>query len=333
MKLIDEEEKIFFVYDGECPICNYAAEATKIKKEYGDLIIIDARSDKDHKLIKEINRLGFDLDEGMVIYQQGEYYHGKEALKFIAKYGEAKNSFMCLFRSLFWSNKLSNILYPWMRGFRNYLINKKSIQRIDNLNLKNEPIFKSVFGKDWIKLPEVIKKHYSNRPYTIDKVEVKGVLEVTCRPPLLWLSFLTKMMGQIPAYNEAKVPVTVLFESEKDTKHFNFNRVFSFKDKKPYIFKSRMLQIKDDEVVEIMKYGFCWKMRYKLEHNIVRLIHKGYAIKLFGHFIPLPITWLLGSANAWEKPVDENYFDMKVNIVHPLWGKIYEYKGRFEVIS
>ena len=267
----------------------------------------------------------------MVIYTRGQFYHGKEALKFMARYGEADNGFMSIFKGLFWSDMLSKLVYPWMRGGRNWLLRRRKVGRLDNLNLKREPTFKAIFGKDWEALPPVMKKHYANRPYSSDVTVVEGKLEVFCKPPLRWLAPVMRLLGQIPAVNQKNVPVTVRFESDLHSKAFHFNRFFHFANGKSYIFHSRMLQLKDNEVVEIMKFGLAWKMQYSWDGEKVTLAHKGYAIQIFGHLIPLPLTMLIGEGNAFEYPVDDNTFDMEVNITHPWWGEMYGYKGRFEV--
>lgn len=333
MNTLREKDGVWFVYDGECPICNHAAEALRIKKDYGTLHTVNAREFNADPLVEEINRLGLDLDEGMVIYAKGKFFHGEDALKFIAKYGETKNIFMAIFKGLFWSDRLSRLMYPWLRGSRNWLLRQKNVHRIDNLKLKNEPIFKSIFGDSWEKLPLVMKKHYSNRPYTQDITAVKGMLEVMCKPPLLYMSPLMKLLGQIPTRNEKNVPVTVHFQSDLNSKSFYFNRTFNFARGKPYRFQSRMLQIENDEVIEIMRFGLGWKLRYAWDSEKVVLTHKGYVLQLFGHFIPLPLTLLMGAGYAEEHPIDDNTFDMQTHITHPWWGKIYEYKGRFEVLS
>jgi predicted DCC family thiol-disulfide oxidoreductase YuxK len=331
MNAPNEKDGVWFVYDGECPICNHAAEALRIKEDYGTLHTINARDVNADPLMDEINRRGLDLDEGMVIYTNGQFFHGKDALKFMAQYGEHKNIFMAVFKGLFWSDLLSRLMYPWLRGARNWLLRRKNIHRIDNLGLKNEPIFKSIFGDQWDDLPPVMKKHYTNRPYTQDTTTVRGVLDVMCKPPLLYLSPLMKLLGQIPIRNEANVPVTVHFQSDVNSRSFYFNRIFNFANSKPYPFQSRMLQIHGDEVIEIMRFGLGWKLQYAWDGEKVILSHKGYALQLFGHLIPLPLTMLMGAGYAEEHPVDDNTFDMQTHITHPWWGKIYEYKGRFEV--
>jgi hypothetical protein len=41
----------------------------------------------------------------------------------------------------------------------------------------------------------------------------------------------------------------------------------------------------------------------------------------------------MGAGYAEEHPIDDHSFDMQTHITHPWWGKVYEYKGRFEVLS
>jgi len=331
MSALEEKSGVWFVYDGDCQICTLATEALRIKQQFGSLHVLNAREANEDPLINEINRQGLDLDEGMVIYVDGQFYHGKDALKFIAKYGEAKNTFMSVFKGLYWSDSVARFTYPWMRGMRNWLLRRRKVGRIDNLNLRKEPIFKSIFGDDWDSLPPVMRKHYANCPYSEEVTTVEGKLDVFCKPPLLWLSPIMKLLGQIPTFNENNVPVTVRFESDLNSKAFHFNRRFLIPARKPYVFHSRMLQIKDNEVIEIMRFRLGWKMQYSWDGEKVVLAHRGYAIQLFGHFIPLPLTILMGAGNAVEFPVDDNTFDMEVSITHPWWGEIYGYKGRFEV--
>lgn len=324
---------VWFVYDGECPMCTYAAHAFRIKRDYGAIHLINAREDKPHPLVQEINQRGLDLDDGMVIFADDRYYHGQDALKFIARYGAVKNVLMTFCKSLFWSESVSKLMYPWLRGTRNWLLRRKGAGRIDNLNLKHEPVFGSIFGAAWEQLPAVMKQHYANRAYTADETVVNGRLDVMSKAPLTWIAAVVKLLGQMPVYNENNVPVTVRFQSDKNTKAFIFNRVFNFKDTRPYEFRSRMLQIKGAEVIDLMRFGIGWRMRYAWDGEKIILAHRGYALKLLGHIIPLPLTLLIGAGYAEERAVDETTFDMLTRLVHPLWGKIYEYKGRFEISS
>lgn len=190
------------------------------------------------------------------------------------------------------------------------------------------PIFQLIFGKDWQKLPPVMLKHYANRPYSNDISTVEGHLDVMCKWYVQPFFFA---LSTVPAYNEKNVPVTVNFSSQQNNAGFGFERIFYFKNRKPFYFRSRMYQVKGNEVMERMKYGICWHSHYSWDGARVILAHKGYSLRILGLNIPLPITWLIGRGDAYETPVNDNRFDMCVNITHPLLGNMYEYKGQFKV--
>lgn len=325
------KEGIYFIYDGQCPLCSSAAHALRIKEAYGVLYLINARQDASHPLIQDVTRQGLDLDEGMVIYADDRFYHGKEALKFMARYGQPRNMFTALCKSLFWSDSISTLMYPWMRGTRNMLLWQRRVGQIDNLNLKQAPTFKAIFGDDWDKLPPVMHKHYANKPYTNDLSICEGTLDVICKAPLTWLAPLMMALGQVPAHNETNVPVTVRFQSDKDSRAFHFKRSFQFKTRNPYAFHSRMIQIRNNEVIEVMRFGIGWKMLYLWDGKKVVLQHRGYALYIGGMFIPVPLTLFLGKGYAEEIAVDDATFDMITHITHPLWGRVYQYKGRFKM--
>lgn len=332
MKELAEREGVWFVYDGDCPLCNHAAQALRIKRQFGALHLLNAReAGADHPLIGEINRRQLDIDEGMVIYCRDRFYHGKDALKFMATHGEARGAMNISFKALFQADRLAGMLYPWMRGTRNWLLRRLGVGRIDNLTKRREPIFKPVFGDAWDALPPVMKKHYANRPYTADRVTVEGRLDVMCGGPVRLLKPLILFMGGIPPFNETQVPVTVQFDSEPNRPAFHFNRVFHFRNRKPYGFRSHMLPVGGNELVEIMGLGVGWRMAFVWRDGRVILEHRGYALQWFGHLIPLPLTWLLGRGHAEETAVDDDHFDMFVEMTHPWWGTFYGYKGRFRV--
>lgn len=333
MTQLQHKQGVWFVYDGECPICRHAALALRIKSRYGNLSILDARTAESDPLILEIRRRKLDLDEGMVVYVDGVFYHGHTALQFMAKAGKAENFFMRWLKMCFWSTTLSRLAYPLMRSCRNWLLARRGVLPIDNLACKNEPIFKPVFGADWQKLPVVMKKHYGNHPYVDAETSIKGHLDVMGKPPLTWFAPLMELMGQIPIANARNVETTVQFKSNARSKALYFDRTFYFSHKKPYRFCSRMIQIKGNQVVEMMRFGLGWRSRVNWDGEKVVLVHDGYVLSFCGRYVPMPLGIVLGHGYAEEYPIDDNTFEMITHITHPWWGKVYEYKGRFEVVQ
>lgn len=195
---------------------------------------------------------------------------------------------------------------------------------------EHESIFKPIFGEGWNKLPPVMHKHYANRPYSTDFSIVEGKMDIMCKwylKPFFWF------LGTVPPYNKKNVDVTLKFNSQPDNAAFCFDRAFHFKGRKPFHFRSFMTQMKENEVMERMNYGICWHSYYSWDGAKVTMRHKGYSWRVGGINIPLPITWLIGRGDADEWPIDDNTFDMCATIIHPLLGKVYEYKGQFKMVK
>ncbi len=72
-------------------------------------------------------------------------------------------------------------------------------------------------------------------------------------------------------------------------------------------------------------------MHYLWKNEKVILRHKGYAVSLFGFFVPIPVTFFFGRTDAEEIALSNDTFGMSVTITHPLFGIAYEYKGQFRI--
>ncbi len=128
-------QPIYLIYDGQCPLCNSAAKALKIRKSAGSLQLINAR--ENHPIMQEIYQAKLDIDKCMVVKLNGKLYHGADAQHVLALIG-TNNDFInrlnvCLFRSKY----ISTALYPILRMMRNILLHIKGIPPVNNLNHDN----------------------------------------------------------------------------------------------------------------------------------------------------------------------------------------------------
>ena len=196
----------------------------------------------------------------------------------------------------------------------------------------SEPIFKKVFGSSWDKLPQVMHKHYSNRPFCNDIKIAEGKMDVSFGKVFAFFAPLFSFFKLLVPLQGVDIPVRVTFRSEKNSNALHFEREFFFDNKKPVQFFSRMIPLQKNEVVEVMSCKIGWRFSYSFERGLVLLKHRGYNLFLCGIFIPLPITFLVGVGYAQEEAISENEFRMKMTITHFLFGKIYEYKGQFKIL-
>ena len=192
-----------------------------------------------------------------------------------------------------------------------------------------EPIFQHILQPTWQQMPAVLHQRYANRANTNDKVVVDGVLNVHVSRWMKFWSPLLRLCGALLPYAGKDIPVQVCFQSFPNSNHVGFYRTFHFPKQGEVKFRSRLVPVKGDEVLEKMRFGLAWKMRYAYEDNKAKLLHKGYVLCLGKLKIPMPVYLILGKAYAYETATSDNGFDMYFEIIHPLFGKIFGYDGSF----
>lgn len=129
----DAKGDVWFVYDGDCPVCNTAADYWRLREAVGTLHLVNAREEGSHPLMREIKAKGLDLDKGMVVKFQDTCYHGADALHVMALLGTRQNWFNRTNAFLFRSKALSVFCYPAMRAASNLALKVKGVPLIRNL--------------------------------------------------------------------------------------------------------------------------------------------------------------------------------------------------------
>jgi hypothetical protein len=91
--------------------------------------------------------------------------------------------------------------------------------------------------------------------------------------------------------------------------------------------------IRDNELVEFMRFGIGWKLTCEWDGSKVIFRHKGYVWRIFGVMIPVPLTWVMGKGHAEETPLADNTFGMWTHAKHPLFGQTFGYAGQFSIVD
>jgi predicted DCC family thiol-disulfide oxidoreductase YuxK len=131
--LSSSKPEIWFVYDGECPVCATAASAFQVRKAVGALHLVNARTDLAHPALAEVNDARLDLDAGMAIKYGGRLYHGADALHLMALIGSEHGWLNRMNALLFRSKSVARGAYPFMRAARNLAVALKGSGKINNL--------------------------------------------------------------------------------------------------------------------------------------------------------------------------------------------------------
>jgi predicted DCC family thiol-disulfide oxidoreductase YuxK len=323
---------VWYVYDGECPLCRTAAHALRIRESVGALHLVNAREDIGHPVLEEINKTGLDLDKGTVMKFGGRFYHGADAMTLMALLGSNIGWFNKMNAALFSSPALASIAYPFIRSGRNILLALKNVGQLHNLQSLDpqHPVFQSIFGESWGRLPTVLHKHYANRPYSRDVVTVKGIMKIEMHPIMRPFMPLIRLFKVLVPYSGVNIPVTVHFRSNLTDARYEFDRIFHLPDG-DYHFHSRMMPAGGNEVIEWTKAGIGWNARYRYDGKRVRMDHRRFTMRLLGKVVRLPVEWIFGRSTAWEEAIDESRFNMAMEMQHFLFGRLYAYSGEFTV--
>lgn len=320
-----DKNTLYLIYDEECPLCRSSAHALNIKKAVGNLVLINAR--ESHPLVSSAYEHGYDPDRGIVVIYNDRYYFGADAVHFLALLNSSNSVMNRMTAILFRSRIIGRILYPVVKSIRRLLLNFKGVSSIK----RNEglPLFAHVLGDDWQTLPPVMKKRFSNRTYTNDMVLVNGIMTIKSSRWMRFIKPVLKLTGALIQQDGENIPVIVKFRSESNTSRYWFDREFSFNQ--PVRFKSYMMNIKNNIMVEFMRFNVGWRAKFSVCGNRVVMSHYGYVFRLFNILIPLPISLFLGRCDAVERPISDDTFSMEMSLNHFLLGEIYQYNGIFKI--
>lgn len=123
--------RLRLVYDGDCPICRRYALWYRIRRDVGELELIDGREDSEAR--RELSAQGIDLDQGFALQVGESWYHGSETLHRLTLLGTRSGVFNRLMYRLFASRGRAARLYPWLKACRNALLRLCRIPPINNL--------------------------------------------------------------------------------------------------------------------------------------------------------------------------------------------------------
>lgn len=133
------DQEILLIYDKECPVCDNYAQAVRIRQSIGYLRTINAREDS--RAMKEVTGKGLDIDQGIVLKVGDELYYGSDAIHALALMGSRSGVFNRMNYWMFRSKKVSAVLYPVLRFFRNCLLKILGKSKINNLNRPGQDKF------------------------------------------------------------------------------------------------------------------------------------------------------------------------------------------------
>ncbi len=126
-------------FDGECPFCKRYVAYLRLKKSIDQVELIDLRSaTREHE---RFERLGINVDQGMVVELDNEIYWGDKALHILALLSSRQDAFNRLNFAIFSNKWASALFYPLLRMFRNFTLFILGRRFINQGNGSSESLF------------------------------------------------------------------------------------------------------------------------------------------------------------------------------------------------
>jgi len=195
---------------------------------------------------------------------------------------------------------------------------------------KGVPVFQQVLGADWERLGAVIRRHYFLRPYSDDRITVRGVMHQIHHSGVAKLLIpFGLLFGAIVPYRRKNVPIDVHYNCRRDDACIYWDRVFHLASHRDFHFRSHMARTQANEVIEFVRFGVGMRLVVSAEDGALVFRSAGYVWRLFGRYLPIPLGLLFGAAYVEERPIDDARFSMCMVIRHPLAGVLFRYDATF----
>lgn len=117
---MENRSSITVVYDGECPLCSRFAMMIRLREQFGQVRLVDARQAHD-PLVARLRRT-YRLDDGFVVLHEDREYYGAAAMRFLAAATEEKGGTSRLLRAFFRPQGTGSGLYQVLVRGRKLLL-------------------------------------------------------------------------------------------------------------------------------------------------------------------------------------------------------------------
>lgn len=129
----DNSNQIKILYDGECVLCSNYVVMMRLKKNIELVELIDAR--KNLNYVKEMKKIGLDINQGMLVIYGNNKYFGSEAVHILSILSASSNIIMKLINFFFSSKIMASIIYPFCKISRMILLKFNGRKMIEIKNL------------------------------------------------------------------------------------------------------------------------------------------------------------------------------------------------------
>jgi predicted DCC family thiol-disulfide oxidoreductase YuxK len=120
LALLDDDQNLTIVYDGDCPFCRSYVVYSRLKSRFPQVRLLDARTQPE--LVRGFRERGYDLTEGMLVIERGQIRHGAEAMGYIAHMTRQSGILNRVLDRVFRREGPGKLTYAMLRGGRSAVL-------------------------------------------------------------------------------------------------------------------------------------------------------------------------------------------------------------------
>lgn len=188
--------------------------------------------------------------------------------------------------------------------------------------METQSLMQLALGAEWEQLPPALKAHYQVATNT-DLGELDIEYPDLMQPGLNVLRLLGVLINR-----RGKSIVTTV-EKYMDGNIQRWKRTIGFSDGTAIQFNSHWVHAGGNELIEFVSPVLGLKMAVNVYENKLHYEGRYYVVKLGSLLLPVPEWLLLGHTTIVETAADADRFTMDFRLVHPVFGQLYRYAGRF----
>ncbi len=193
-------------------------------------------------------------------------------------------------------------------------------------------LFKKIIGPEWKMLHPDIQKRFEKNPQPGQPLKYQGVLEeLSCSFPGKVLATLANpfIKGALMPYCDYNVPVDIEFYSKINCPYIFKKRIYRLHHRDPIQFTSYMKESEHGDVLEYVGAGFGMKLLVFVKDSNLHFKSNGYFWDIGLCRIPIPKLFTPGSTYLTHVNEGKNQFRIRIDIKHPLFGKMFVQTGIF----
>lgn len=187
-------------------------------------------------------------------------------------------------------------------------------------------LMQQALGEQWSQLPPALQAHYqSGTNRDTGKLDID--FPAFMQPALNALRLLGVLI------NRRGTEMVTTVEKHMDGAVQRWQRTIVPVDGRQILFNSYWVYAGGNELIEFVSPILGLKMAVTIVGNSLHYEGRHYVLKLGNLLFPVPEWLLLGHLRVVETALDENSFAMDFTLVHPVFGQLYRYGGKFACAS